>query len=93
MKTNYVPAIVMLSAGFVNCLISFRNGLELYDFTKQLLIVLIIFWIIGCVIKLVLDKTMVIMADPEEEPTEEEQSNEEIKKTEETIENIETDKA
>lgn len=56
MKTNYVPAIVMLCAGFIDCLFAIYNHLELGQFVKELLIVLIIFLIIGYIIKFVMDK-------------------------------------
>ena len=47
MKTNYIPAIIMLSAGAVNSIIGIMNHQELKEFTIQLLIVLIVFYIIG----------------------------------------------
>jgi large-conductance mechanosensitive channel len=41
----------------------------LFEFTRQLLIVLVIFLIIGFVVKLILDKVMTVMADKKEEDT------------------------
>jgi hypothetical protein len=58
MKTNYVPAIVMLLAGAVYCLFGIRAGVPLMDFTVQLLIVLLIFYVLGVIVRLVLDKFM-----------------------------------
>ena len=37
MKTNYVPAIIMLLAGLVDSVISIYYKLDLYSFTKRLL--------------------------------------------------------
>ena len=47
MKTKYIPALVMLTAGLIDCLYTMFSGLGLLDFTKRLLIVLIVFYIIG----------------------------------------------
>ena len=55
MKTNYVPAIIMLLAGLVDSVISIYYKLDLYSFTKRLLLVLVIFYILGCVVKIILD--------------------------------------
>ena len=45
MKTNYVPAIVMLSAGLIDCILAIGKDMSLVDFTRQLLLVLVIFLI------------------------------------------------
>ena len=42
MKTNGVPAMVMLLAGFVDCLIAIRTHMTLGSFTRQLFLVLLI---------------------------------------------------
>lgn len=55
MKTNYVPAIIMLLAGLVDSVISIYYKLDLYSFTKRLLLVLVVFYILGCVVKIILD--------------------------------------
>ncbi len=86
MKTNYVPALIMLSAGLVDCIISFRSHLSMYEFTKQLLLVLLIFYVIGCFLQFILKKAMKAFEDKKEEVAEEE--NEE--KT--PLENIDSSK-
>ena len=58
MKTNGIPAIVMLLAGFVDCLIAIRTHMTLGNFTRQLFLVLLIFYVIGCTVKLILDRNM-----------------------------------
>ena len=58
MKTKDIPAIVMLLAGGVYCLIGIRYQIPLMDFLVQLLIVLLIFWIFGGIIRMFLDKFM-----------------------------------
>ena len=56
MKTDNVPALVMLTAGFIDCVIAIVRGQSLLPFTKQLLIVLLIFYILGSIIKVILDR-------------------------------------
>ena len=63
MKTNGVPAMVMLLAGFVDCLIAIRTHMTLGSFTRQLFLVLLIFYIIGCVVKIILDRNIDKMED------------------------------
>ena len=77
MKTNYVSAIVMLLAGGIYCLFGIYNGVPLMDFCVQLLIVLIIFWIIGGIIRMVLDRFMGEIEDKNKEETEEESKEDE----------------
>ena len=55
MKTNFIPAIIMLLAGCVDCVISIYYGQDLYSFLKRLLLVLVIFYILGYIIKIILD--------------------------------------
>ena len=91
MKTKDVPAIVMLLAGGVYCVIGIRYQIPLMQFTLQLLIVLIIFWILGGIVRMVLDKYMVEMADKTEENEDEEASDgEENNETLETSENADS---
>ena len=63
MKTNGIPAIVMLLAGFVDCLIAIRTHMTLGSFTRQLFLVLLVFYIIGCVVKIILDRNIDKMED------------------------------
>lgn len=88
MRTNHVPALVMLSAGALYCLIGIRNGIELTQFMTQLLIVLIIFLIIGSILRAVLDKAMDVMATK----IVEEESSASENEDEETLEDIEAKK-
>ena len=63
MKTNGIPAIVMLLAGFVDCLIAIRTHMTLGNFTRQLFLVLLIFYVIGCTVKLILDRNKKAMEE------------------------------
>lgn len=71
MKANYIPAVVMLSAGLIDCILGFSQGLSPLDFTVQLLIVLIVFYLIGVLIK------WFYMANFKEEEEESEENSEE----------------
>ncbi len=86
MKTKYIPAIVMLCAGFIYCVCSIHKSVSLLQFTKGLLLVLVIFLIIGGVVKVILDKAMEAMEDKMVENVVKEQQEGEA----ETLENIDS---
>ena len=71
MKVKCVPAIVTLSAGLVDCMISFYYHLDSFSFLKQLFIVLILFYFIGGILQWILDFGMLKMKDKEENTEEE----------------------
>ena len=90
MKTKQVPAIVMLTAGFVTCVISIMQHMEFGRFLKILLLVLICFYILGCVVKVILDKNFAPMQEEEEEQEQTEEGEETADGTEaaEDMDNI-----
>ena len=51
MRTKAIPAVVMMIAGFVTCILSLIQRVPTGDFLKDLLIVLILFYILGIIIK------------------------------------------
>jgi flagellar biosynthesis/type III secretory pathway M-ring protein FliF/YscJ len=55
MKTKTIPAIIMLLAGFIACISGIMSHMDIADFMKMLLLVLVIFYVIGCVAMFVLD--------------------------------------
>ena len=63
MKTEGVPAIVMLVAGGVYCLLGIFYQVSLMEFMVQLLLVLLIFWMLGGIVRMVLDHFMGEFAD------------------------------
>ena len=72
MKTNGVPAIIMLAAGFIDCVIAILTHMSLWNFTRQLLLVLVLFYVIGCVVKMIIDRNFKDMEDDQNgEETEE----------------------
>ena len=56
MKTKQVPAMIMLIAGLVVSIVAVITHMETMQFLKILVIVLIVFYIAGCVVKVILDK-------------------------------------
>ena len=87
MKTKEIPAIVMLLAGGVYCLLGIYYKIPLMEFLVQLLIVLFIFWIFGGIVRMFLDKIMGEIEDKtkeEEEETEEDASGEEAEDIEDS---------
>lgn len=74
MKTKQVPVIITLIAGLITCVIGIVMQMETNQFMKTLVIVLISFYILGCIAKLVLDK---YFKEETEEATEEAVEDEE----------------
>lgn len=56
MKTKPIPAIITLLAGLVTCIVVFKSGYEVEHGLRTLLAVLIIFYIIGLILRAVLDR-------------------------------------
>lgn len=77
MKTNYIPAIVTLSAGFVDCLVALYNHLNFKTFVWQLLLVLLLFFVIGCIIQMIMDKNFNAMEEDAEADVDAEENPEE----------------
>ena len=55
MKTKQIPAIVMLTAAFAMCIISYVNDFSLSLFIRSMFFVMIGFFVLGYVIKFILD--------------------------------------
>ncbi len=72
MNTKPVPAIVMLLGGAIACIFGMVYHYSVKHFITTLLVVLIIFYVIGCIVKIILDKNFKEMdeAAEEEEPAE-----------------------
>jgi len=81
MNTKKIPAVVSLMAGLIALIITYIRRADTIEILTTLLIVLLSFYVLGSIVKVVIDKSIV-----EEEPEEDEESEEEL-------ENIETDKA
>lgn len=83
MKTKQVPAIVMLTAGFFTCIVSIFQHMEIGLFLKILFLVLVSFYILGCVIQIVIDRNFMETTNQEasEEIDEDAKDNEDDAET------------
>ena len=81
MKTKSIPAFIMLLAGAIACILGIVNGYETMQFITMVLVVLVIFYFMGCIIKIVIDKNFQGM---------DEQVQDEQEESEEAKENIES---
>ncbi len=76
MKTDHIPALVTLSAGAVYCIVGLSQNLDGFTFAKELLIVLVVFFVIGSILKIILDKSFKDFDDLDKEPEEGEEAEE-----------------
>lgn len=76
MKTKSIPALIMLTAGLFTCIMGITQHMDTTLFMKMLLGVLIAFYILGCVIQLILDKNFKPIEEPKE--SEDTQESEEL---------------
>ena len=76
MKTRNIPIIVMLTAGLVTSIVMYVNRYDLSMTLATILIVFFVFYILGLLVKKVLDKYC-IPVNPEETETETEKEQEE----------------
>lgn len=77
-RTRYIPSLVMLSAGFVACVITITQDYS----TKDILLIstgtMVVFLILGFLIKIVADKYLLVstVEETEEEAKEDENGQE-----------------
>ena len=79
MNTKPILAVLALIAGFVTCIMSFVQGIDVVIFAKRFVFVCLIFYVIGTVICVVINMNFKEMAkddEQEESPTEDEGENE-----------------
>ena len=56
MKTKTIPVIIMLVAGALACILGFVYNYGTTEFFTMVLTVLIIFYVLGCIVKIIIDK-------------------------------------
>lgn len=93
MKTKQVPAIVMLIAGFFTCIVSIFQHMEVGQFLKILFVVLVSFYILGYVIKIILDRNFMEMRNQEASEETSENANDEEEDAETKTDDISGRKA
>ena len=76
MKTKQIPAIVMLIVGLVTCVYSIIQKATLAEFVEAMWVVLILFYILGFVAKIILDKSFAAKEEKELKETTESETEE-----------------
>ena len=71
MKTRAIPSICMLAAGIIRCIAGVIYREEIKAFLWSLILVMLIFYIIGVIVKVILDKNFKEMEEDKEEAAEE----------------------
>ena len=74
MRTKSIPAILMLIAGALACILGFVYRYETTQFFTMILTVLVVFYMLGCVVKIIIDKNF--SADPAKESNQSEETRE-----------------
>lgn len=92
MNTKSIPAVLALIAGFVTCIMSFVQRVDIVVFAKRFVIVCIIFFAIGTVISVVLNMNFKDMA-ADEEIEEESPAEDDSESEQEDVEAEEDDEA
>lgn len=67
MKTRFIPALITLIAAACVSVINILNKTELVTGLKTLLYVIVIFYILGLIVKMVINKTVIEDIPKEEE--------------------------
>lgn len=75
-RTKYIPSIISLAAGLIASIVAIVNKYSSLETMIVVLVALIVFYIIGSIIRYVANK-MLIIPEPEESESEETESEEE----------------
>jgi hypothetical protein len=59
MRERYIPALVMLLAGVITSVLNIVNEVVVEDGLKRLLLVLVLFYFVGLVIKAIIVRTVI----------------------------------
>lgn len=64
-KTRYIPSIIMLAAAFVACIMSIYYNYTTKETLFNVLCTLVVFFVIGIIIKLIADKCLIVSMEAE----------------------------
>ena len=78
MKTKTLPVILMLVAGAIACILGFVYHYETTDFFAMVLTVLVVFYMLGCIVKGIIDKNFSDFGKEAENESEELEEKENI---------------
>lgn len=71
-RTKYIPSIISLSGGLLACIITMINPYETYEMFLIILAALIVFYIVGAIIRIIINKVLFVTKVDEDSETEEE---------------------
>lgn len=91
MRERYIPAFIMLLAATITSIINIANNVSLFTAMKRLLLVIVIFYVIGLIVKTVIVKAFT--PEPKEEVSEEAEDIQDMDETQETAEEEKTQQA
>jgi len=78
MRERYIPAIIMLIAGVVTCILNMLNNVERIAGLKRLLLILVIFYFVGLIAKGLIKKALNIRPNQEEDRENHEEKEEKL---------------
>jgi len=78
MRERYIPAIIMLIAGTVTCILNIFNNVERIAGLKRLLLILVIFYFVGLIAKGLIKKALNIRPNQEEDGENHEEEEEKL---------------
>lgn len=90
-NTRPIPILITLAAAGISCLTSILKGLSFADFVWHLLITVIIFGILGCLVRVFLDMGFKIDKKEEEKKEEDAEADEESEDSDDSDESDEND--
>lgn len=71
-RTKYIPSIISLSGGLLACIITMINPYETYEMFLIILVALIVFYIVGAIARMIINKILFITKVEEDDETTEE---------------------
>ena len=81
-RTKYIPSIISLSGGLLACIITMINPYKTYEMFLIILAALIVFYIVGAIARIIINKVLFVTKVEEDDETDEE-GDEASEKTEE----------
>ena len=64
MNTKPIPIMITLAAAFISCVVSIMQGVDFSVFVGRLVIVVVVFLVLGTIIKIVLDYSFRTLEPP-----------------------------
>ena len=71
-RTKYIPSIISLSGGLLACIITMINPYKTYEMFLIILAALIVFYIVGAIARIIINKVLFVTKVDEDSETEEE---------------------